>query len=471
MERTSYGRRIIVSGLLFVCVFSTWQKSYALNLPEPDILETSHQLCEEAESRVSYDTEFLKLFTTLVQGKEDWLFRTDIELSHTFGPADSALPELARFKKALNTVGTELIIVSQPTRGLIHPNKLPEDSYYKYDFEEAAKGFADSRDRIRSTGIFTPDLTPLLNEDEKNSFFFKRDHHWSPYGAQRTAKLVAEAIKQHPLYDDLSKKEFSTKRIGYLRKDGSLGVAASKICNIQQPIQTVPAYLTEEVEGEQDTLDLFSDNGVPQVTIVGTSNTKGSANYNFAGFLKEYLSVDMLNEAMAGGSFNGALDQYIPSEHFQETPPVFLIWEIPVYHQLSNEAFYRQLIPSVFGGCDNQEIVLESKVKLSPGSNEIFDNASHGVLPIVSKDYMIDFQFSDASVYKFNPVIWYLNGKKEKVSIDRNHRVKHEGRYFLELSRKPRWADQTFLSLELEMRDVIPEELEVTARMCKIPQF
>ncbi|MCG8609291.1 MAG: hypothetical protein MI864_02030 [Pseudomonadales bacterium] len=447
------------------------QMGHAQEWPEPAVLETSQYLCKEAHRREAYNTEFLQLFTTLVQGKDDWLFRTDVELGHEFGPAESALPELQRFNDALQSMGTTLIVVSQPTRGLVHRNKLPDDSYYIYDYERAAKAFSESRDRFRAAGIFTPDLTALLDEDEPDSFFFKRDHHWSPYGAQRTAQLVAEEIKQHPLYADLPKKEYTTRRIGYLRKDGSLGVAASKICGIQQNIQTVPELVTETAETDSEAVDLFSDDGEPMVAIVGTSNTKGSVNYNFAGYLQEYLSVDILNEAMAGGSFNGALDQYLPSPLFQDSPPVFLIWEVPVYHQLSNEAFYRQMIPAVYNGCEQQKTVLQRKVKLKPGNNQLFHNARGGVLPLISKDYMVDLQFSDSRIYKFKTIFWYLNGKKEKVQIDRNPRVRHEGRYFIELSQKPRWAEETFLSLELDMPETLPSGTTVVAKMCQRPDL
>lgn len=469
MDRQSAMRRTTVITLGLACLWGT-SISCAQALPAPDAFESALSLCPEALEKDAYNTDFLESFTTLVQGKDGWLFRSDVELGYDFGPAESALPELKRFADALRQAGTELMVVAQPTRGLVHRRQLPDDSV-SYDYDRAAKAYADALERFRSVGIATPDLTSLLNENESQGYFFKRDHHWTPYGAQRTARLVADSIQQLPLYEGLAKKTFSTQRVGYLTKDGTLGMAASKLCGVDHPIQTVPSYQTEANDNEGAALDLFSDAGEPQVTIVGTSNTKSNVNYNFTGFLQEYLSLDILNEAMAGGGFNGALEQYLPSVHFQETPPKLLIWEVPSYHLLGNETFYRQIIPAVFNGCENQRVTLQNTVSLKPGGNEIFNNASQGILPLKSRDYLLDLQISDASINKFKVFVWYLNGKKEKVSIDRNARIAHEGRHYLELSQKPQWANETFLALELEMPETLPEGVSVTARLCQRPDL
>nr|BFE94451.1 hypothetical protein GCM10020185_49870 [Pseudomonas brassicacearum subsp. brassicacearum] len=177
--------------------------------------------------------------------------------------------------------------------------------------------------RFAQMGYVVPDLSPLTNESlpetlPAHDFYFRGDQHWTPYGAQRTAKIVAEKVKQIPAFADIPKREFETKKSGRMGKTGTLHNMAGQLCGTSYAIQYMDQFTTEP-KGEAGDGDLFSDSGNPQITLVGTSHS--GKNYNFAGFLEEAIGADILNVAFPGGGFEGAMIQYLGSEEFQKNPP------------------------------------------------------------------------------------------------------------------------------------------------------
>src|SRR5690606_40604018 len=140
--------------------------------------------------------------------------------------------QLKRFRDALKARGVELLIVFQPTKGLVNRRKLTPEWQARFDWETARANYIKTIGEFRKLGIWAADYSPLFDEQGQDTdFFFKDDHHWTPRGAHDAAKLTAEVLKQIPAYADMSKKEFVTRRIGILDSPGSSGDADGKICN------------------------------------------------------------------------------------------------------------------------------------------------------------------------------------------------------------------------------------------------
>ncbi len=437
-------------------------------------VEPCCDICPAAAEIENYDTSFLRSFRTLIEGEDGWLFRTESELMMEFGPDEFGLKELQRFAQALKSRGTELVLVYQPTRGLVHPFKANTAGNNQYDFALAATNYANALRRMRNAGIYTPDLTPLLNQpNDKADFYFRRDHHWTPVGARRTAALVAESVREHPIYPELENTEFATRRIGMMRKRGTLQSAFARLCGVQYAEQYVDEYITEPVEegdllGESEEDSLFGDAELPEVTLVGTSFSKGAYNYNFEGYLKEYLEVDILNEAIVGGGYDGTLIQYLPSEEFQQSPPRLMIWEVPSYYDLSTTQFYRQVIPMVYDGCKNQPVVLQKTMTVKAGLQEILFNGGGEYQDLRGGDLLVDLQFSDPQVKEIELAFWYINRRRDRMKMEFGERVDNNGRFITELKTEEDWGNYRFLSLDLQL----PEEaqpVEVTATMCRRP--
>ncbi|MEE3118327.1 alginate biosynthesis protein AlgX [Marinobacter sp.] len=443
----------------------------AAELPQYEV-QPRNRLCPLASHAFAYDTSYLKNFNILVQGRDGWLFRSEAELPEQFGPSAQGLRHLERFARYLkDSAGSELVLVFQPTKGLVHPDKLADNAAVDFSWAYARSNYLDALAKFRQAGLVVPDLGPLLRESERDdAYYFKRDHHWTPYGARRTARIVADRIRQMPVFQSLPTQEFETRRTGLIRKDGSLQDAARRICGQAWPSQYVDEYRTNPgggIEGDEQSA-LFGDEGLPSITLVGTSNSKGAQDYNFAGALQEYLGVEILNMAVAGGSYDGSMFEYLMSDSFRESPPDIIIWEIPAYHTLDSGEFYRQVTPMVSHGCQGREPVLEHTSAVTAGTNEVLYNGGGKFLELPSNEYLVDLQFSDPAVKEVDAYIWYVFGRKDRVDLEYGSRVETTGRFMFELPSGPSWNDELFMSLDLELEpEQVSEDLTVTARVCR----
>ena len=439
--------------------------------PEYEI-EPCCDLCTRASDPASYDTGFLELFRLLVEGEGGWLFRSEQELREDFGPTQEGLSQLRRFARHLKEEkGTDLVLVFHPTKGLVHPDKLPFDAPVTFAWPRARDNYREALGRLRDTGMIVPDLTPLLAEPPKdNAYYFERDHHWSPYGARRAARLVAQRIRQMPVYSELEKKTFETRRVGLLRRRGTLQVAAERLCGFSYPNQYVNEFRTELASSGDDGLGdaLFGEASLPSVTLVGTSFSKGTLNFNFAGALQQFLGVEVLNLALTGGSYDGAILDYLKSDSFHEAAPEILIWEVPAYHQMNNQDFYRQLMPLVTNACETQPPILQSTATLKAGVNEVIFNGGGRFLELPSPDHVIDIKFSDPSIKRLEATTWFVADRNDRIKMEYSDRTSDTGRFVFELPKGESWEKENFMSLELEMLpEQISEGLTVTAKLCK----
>ncbi|MDW3713058.1 MULTISPECIES: alginate O-acetyltransferase [unclassified Pseudomonas] len=425
-------------------------------------------LCAAAQNPNTYNTKYLSFFTALVQAKDDWLFRSRNDLRTDFGTTPYGYSEFKRLRDALKAKGVELMVVYQPTRGLINREKLTEQEKARFDFELAKKNYLKTVADFRKTGIWVTDLSPLFDEQGVDTdYYFKADHHWTPAGADRTAKLVAETLKEMPGFADIPKKEFSSKVVGLLPKAGTLHKTAGQLCGTTYATQYVERYETE-ASGEAGGDSLFGDESNPQIVLVGTSNS-GPA-YNFGGFLQQHSGAEVLNMAVSGGGFDSALLQYMTSKEFHENPPKIIVWEFATHYDMAQKSFYRQAVPLVNNGCEGRKAVMHNKVKMKPGANEVFVNGQNGaVKDIRSGDYQVDLTFSDPSVHESKATIWYLNGRRENFKIEQSDRVDTGGRYVFELRDDPDWRDLNVLALEIHSPEEMPENLSVDVTLCKRP--
>lgn len=425
------------------------------------VVEPCCDLCPQAGNRALYTTKFLSGFTTLLQGRDGWLFRSDDDLRTSFGPDAEGYARLKRFNDALKARGVELVMVYQPSRGLMHADKLPASWRKQYNPEAARASYAATLQRFRSLGITVPNLEHLVKEGGgANSYFYRGDHHWTAEGAERTAQVTAEAIKNLKAFGAIPKKSFTTERAGLWAKRGTLQKAATQLCGFGYPDQYAPKFVTSAEGGG----DLFADEGAPQVTLAGTSNSDSA--YNFAGFLSQQLGIEVLNESVAGGGHEGALLQYLPSPAFQKSPPKILVWELETYHNLSKDMFYRQTIPLVKNGCASRKPLLARTATLKGASTEALFNGGGSVQQLRSRDHLLDVKFGDPGVKQFKAIVWYTNGSKETISIEHSDYIDTGGRFVVELRSDGEWADRTFLSMDVLRTEGIKPGTTVASTVC-----
>ncbi|MEN0107349.1 MAG: alginate O-acetyltransferase, partial [Pseudomonas sp.] len=354
-------------------------------------------LCPAAANNGLYNTKYLGFFTHLVQAQDDWLFRTTYDLRTDFGTTPEGYARLKALRDALHKKGIELVVVYQPTRGLVNREKLTPAEKAAFNYDLAKKNYLATIEKLRQTGMYVPDYSPLFDENEEHAFYFKGDHHWTPYGAERAAKITAETLKDVPGFADIPKQQYESKRVGLLSKLGTFHKAAAQLCGNSYATQYVDRFETTVADsgggegGGGD--DLFGDESQPQVALVGTSNS-GPA-YNFAGFLEQYSGAEILNNAISGGGFDSSLLQYLSSQEFHEHPPKVIIWEFATHYDMAQKSFYRQAMPLVDNGCEGQKAVLKNDVKLHNGATEILVKGKNQIMNMQGTHYQIDLTFSD----------------------------------------------------------------------------
>jgi alginate biosynthesis protein AlgX len=424
------------------------------------VVEACCTLCPQAANRAAYSTGFLRSFTTLVQGKDGWLFRSDDDLRTSFGPDAEGTAALKRFAGALRQRGVSLVMVYQPSRGLMHADKLPPAMRKQFNVDAARAGYAQALQKFRGLGITVPELERLAREPGPEEYFYRGDHHWTVAGAERTALLTAEAIRGMKAFGGIPQKKFTTERAGIWAKRGTMQKAAMQLCGNGYADQYEAKFVTSAEGGG----DLFAEEGAPRVTLAGTSNSDSA--YNFSGFLEQALGVEVLNESVAGGGHEGALLQYLGGDAFRKNPPKILVWELEPYHNLSKTQFYRQVTPLVSDGCRTRKPLLSRTVTLKAASTEALFNGGGAVMNLPSREHLLDVRFTDPGVKNFKGIVWYTNGSKETISIEHSDYIDTGGRFVVELRSDGEWGERGFLSLDVLKPPGARAGLGVAAQLC-----
>ncbi len=419
-------------------------------------------LCPQAHDAKNYTTRYQQNFTTLVQAEGDWLFRTQEDLRTEFDTTPAGYRRMQQLHDAFKSKGVELVVVYQPTRGLVNRNKLMPAERDRYDYDKALKNYQAMLGRFAKMGYHVPDLSPLTNEKQAHDFYFRGDQHWTPYGAERTARIVADTVKKIPAFADIPRREFETRISGRMGKTGTLHNMAGQLCGTSYAVQYMDQFSTEP-RGEAADGDLFGDSGNPQITLVGTSHS--GKNYNFSGFLEQYIGADVLNVAFPGGGLEGSMLQYLGSEEFQKTPPKVLIWEFSPLYRLDQEVTYRQMLALLDNGCQGKPALLSNSTTLKPGANQMLVNSRN--LDLRNANHQIDIRFADPSVKTLQATLWYMNGRHENLKIDKPTTSDTDGRFAFELRTDEDWASQNLLAIEIEGPQAGAEPQKVEARLCK----
>ena len=118
-------------------------------------------------------------------------------------------------------------------------------------------------------------------------------------------------------------------------------------------------------------------------------------------------------------------------------------------------------------GCHGKPALMSRTVELHQGSNELLFNGGGRILPVVSRDYQLEFQFSDPGVKDMHAEVWYFSGLKESLKMHFKQYVDNGGRFNAELrSDRPDYASATMMGVTMLMDQAPAKPLRVTAQLC-----
>ncbi|MEQ4537954.1 MAG: hypothetical protein ABN479_03325, partial [Billgrantia sp.] len=102
-------------------------------------VEDCCSLCPAAHDASRYTTSYMKNFVTLLDADEGWLFRSVEDLRTEFGTTEVGYQRLKELRDGLKQRGVELVVVYQPTRGLVNRSKLRPADYERFDYDKALR--------------------------------------------------------------------------------------------------------------------------------------------------------------------------------------------------------------------------------------------------------------------------------------------------------------------------------------------
>lgn len=398
--------------LLAATFFVSLLGSAVANAEGPPIgTPAQFKACEALKEDSSYKK--FDGFKKIIIGKEGWYFRSSQDLTTKFKISDDNLALFKQLAKVLKERDVDLVIAYPPTRGIAAANYLPDD-VEDYNPAEATQMYSDLIKTMNADGI---NFAGVPAPKSGAGFFYKADLHWTSEGALDMAQAVAETAKNLPSYQELKKTEFRNEALPDAPDEQKFAEPLQGICNLSPEIEMATLNKTVAVKETSNSEDLFSSD-FPQVVLVGTSNSNRDDNdMNFSGRLKEALSADVYNAAVAGGGLEDAMLSYLASKEYKENPPKLIVWEIPGYYNLNGEdavSTLRRLIPAVYGRC--QTPVADAKgIKLTSDEIDIFGDLS-GKIPAGTAFYLSG-NFSQPENTKIDIAFQDSNGKSQKLKI------------------------------------------------------
>lgn len=447
----------------------------------PEKNELASSFCSKLEDEKIYDENGLSNYSRLIPGKNGWIFRTKNDFRSDWKINDKTTNYLLSLQDAFSKHNQTLVIVMLPVRGLVHADQLfrhHRDEYGLTNTDTAWDKYESSIRDLQKNGV---NVVGINRDDAVPDFFYKRNHHWSAEGARIVAGKVAEVVRTMPVYDKISHQKYATEKTNSAVYKSSFEKAFKKICGTDIPDEMANHYETSSVTAADNASMIFDNSHVPQTVLLGTSNSVSeSSEANFEGFLKEYLSSDILNLSYIGGGIDTSIMSYLDSDHFSASAPKIVIWEVPGYYDFNvmDDKLFNQIIPAAFGSCATDPAHEMNFGEISSGQTIIYslqsEDSAQGTQPVsisaedvayASKDFYIHLEFSRPLKNKFSLQFQYENGGKKIQNFEKTKEYAHDGNFYTLFL-----ANSNPLQ---EIRLVLPKEeghVGLTAQICSLPQ-
>ncbi len=409
-------------------------------------------VCAAAKTDEAY--EHRRDIRYLMHGRDGWIYRT-IDFRTDFTATPEAMKYFTRLNALLAAKGQTLVVVFQPPRGLaeyMHTDAadIPKD----WTPDKAKAGYEAFLKQLRDQGIRTADLT-----GGPDGYFFKGDFHWAPIGAAYSADKVAKVMEDLPAFDGIEHHHFETQVAGMgAAERGVFEDFLQDTCKENIELQTKPVWRTVQTDSGS-AASLVDDAPVPNITMLGTSNSAEDDRFNFVGSLKHDLSADIYNAAITAGGFGASPSRYFASDLYHSNPPKIIAWEFLPQHNYNNvdsANFFRQMIPAIYGACSEKDALATFSQPIKAENTTILPNTDKLAL----KDSFLYLEVKNPAERTLKLEVLYADGNADQVDLTRSTRAENNGKYYYEL------PDNKALFFHLLTNSV---DGGITARICHYP--
>jgi hypothetical protein len=287
-----------------------------------------------------------------------WIIGRD-QLKADFKVTDEAVLLWSDIVVEFDTHGVELVALVAPPRPLFTPQDvrdavgLPSD----YDATKAAKSFSEYLLALNSSGITAPDLLVAAENQAQNPYYFKRDMHWTPYGAAYSAAALADHLVETSVTDAFSALSFDNE----FSEKGSLSTVVDAACGSRPELEmTVSASYAKQGDANSLLGDVSSED--QSYALVGTSFSDRYQRdaYQVADALSHFVDAPVENFSVTGGGMAGAMEGFIRSGALASGKYKTVIWEAPYTAPLTNISSLRQILGALISTRDHNEAAVQS---------------------------------------------------------------------------------------------------------------
>jgi alginate O-acetyltransferase complex protein AlgJ len=281
----------------------------------------------------------------VVIGDDGWLF-TDEEFKRIkASDIEDAVARIGKVREELQERGIELVVVPLPAKSDVYAEHLPAMMKTEY----MAQAYRDFFAGLEKSGMTVVDTrSALIDAKTGGDLFLPSDTHWTPAGAKVTARAVQMTVQRAGLA--LSATQISGEQEASVNVWGDLTkfiTSPDYAPEIGLKPENVAIFRTVATTAA-DSTDIFGGDSTVPVMLVGTSYS-ANENWCFADYLRQSLSVDVVNVAKEGLGPGVPMLELIDSDVLDQAPPSIMVWEFPVRY-LGTGALWRRKDSGETGG-------------------------------------------------------------------------------------------------------------------------
>lgn len=467
-----------------IFVLSGTAAAYWFTAQEKPTGELAGVFCPDMANEQAYKDKKVQTYATLIPGKDGWIFRTKNDFRSDWAISNDVTQHILGLQEAMRTHNAELVIIMPPVRGMIHVSEMLEKDKKTYGLDNPEASWNAYESFINDAKNAGINIVGINRDEVNDKFFYKRNHHWSAEGARVAAQKVAENIKNLSEYTDIPKIKYVSKPLEPKNYKSSYDGAFQKICGTKVPPEMAQNYETTPADNAASQQALFDDKAEPQVVLLGTSNSvPDSSQANFEGFLKEYLSADVMNMAVAGAGIDTSIISYMNSAHYKDSKPKIVVWEIPGYYKLGTLSdVFSQAISAAYGSC-NDKALAKSDFKNIVNNSPLYaseEGGTYGPFPTgedprqanldQNNNLYLHLAFAQPMKSEFAVKFHYKTGEQgytKIVKFKRSNRYPADGEFYTLFPHADKGAELN------KVRITLPEKIksiDVAMQICALPQ-
>lgn len=235
----------------------------------------------------------------------------------------AVLPDLQRLNDALQEHGTFLVMLPIPRVGAYYEDLLDTSDplLSGFDFPRSRLSFRQMVLSLTEAGIAAIDVSDdvLRHKGQIEEFTQPTDIHWTPAGAEATAKRLANDMKKRfgSIIKAIPEQQIDLTRKPLYRFAG-FGGYANTLCGASLPLNTFSAYMAERPD------EKLLDDHEPEIVVLGDSYISGTYDVGFSALLANELQRDVLAYGVPSGGVVKAPEQYFAE--IRKLPKI-LVWQ------------------------------------------------------------------------------------------------------------------------------------------------